>query len=354
MNEGTEWLQGGIATPDEETRCRAEMRQAVLTKPPGALGRLEEVAIQLAMLQGADHPSVDKVFIIVFAGDHGVADENISAFPQSVTAEMVKNFRRGGAAICVAAKALGADFDIINLGTVHETGHDEVVKNYALGQGTENFTRTAAMTEWQLSRALDIGRDAAEHAKSKGAQLFIGGEMGIGNTTVASALACMLLSASPEQLVGPGTGLDSRGVAHKTEVIRQALACHKNHNGTVIEILRRLGGFEIAALVGSYIACAQIGLPVLIDGFICSVAALAAEQLSPGTGKWLLYSHTSAEPGHRVVLDALEARPLVDLGMRLGEGSGAAVTVPVLRMACTLHNDMATFTEAGVSEKHTE
>lgn len=346
-----DWPNIPAASPDQRARDAAIARQAALTKPPGALGRLEAMAIQLAALQGTGQPCVDKVHITVFAGDHGVAAEGVSAFPQAVTAEMVKNFARGGAAICVAARTLGAELEVINLGTAFDTGPVEGVNSHVLGPGTANFTREPAMNEHQLACALAAGRHAAERARLRGAQLFIGGEMGIGNTTAAAALACALLDAPPERLAGPGTGLDSHGVARKVEVIRRALACHSTHHGTPLEALRRLSGFEIAALTGSYIACARIGLPVLVDGFIGSVAALAAARLCPGAGDWLLYSHTSAEPGHRTVLEALTARPLLDLGMRLGEGSGAAVAVPLLRMACALHNEMATFAEAGVSEK---
>jgi nicotinate-nucleotide--dimethylbenzimidazole phosphoribosyltransferase len=263
-------------------------------------------------LQGTEQPCVDRVHITVFAGDHGVAAEGVSAFPQAVTAEMVKNFAGGGAAISVAARALGASLEVINLGTAFDPGPLEGVKDYHLGPGTANFCCEAAMSEHQLAGALGAGRLAARSAQLNGAQLFIGGEMGIGNTTAAY---------------------------------------HSRHHDIPLEALRRLGGFEIAALVGSYIACAHIGLPVLVDGFISTVAALAATRLCPGTEHWLLFSHTSAEPGHRLVLNALKAQPLLDLGMRLGEGSGAAVAVPLVRMACMLHNDMATFAEASVSEK---
>jgi nicotinate-nucleotide--dimethylbenzimidazole phosphoribosyltransferase len=338
--------------PDADARQAAVARQSQLTKPPGALGRLEEIAIHLAALQGTEQPCVDKVHITVFAGDHGVAAEGVSAFPQAVTAEMVKNFARGGAAICVAARALGAQLEVINLGTAFDTGALDHVKHHALGPGTANFTREPAMDVHQLARALGVGRHAAERAQLNATQLFIGGEMGIGNTTAAAALACALLDAPPERLAGPGTGLDAQGVKHKVEVIRQGLERHSPHYGAPLEALRRLGGFEIAALTGSYIACAHLGLPVLVDGFISSVAALTAARLCPGAGQWLLYSHASAEPGHQMVLEALDARPLLDLGMRLGEGSGGAVAVPLLRMACALHNEMATFTEAGVSGKN--
>lgn len=347
-----EWLKLSPLVPNAAARQAAEARQSQLTKPRGALGRLEAIAIQLAALQGTAQPCVDNVQITVFAGDHGVAVEGVSAFPQAVTAEMVKNFARGGAAICVAARTVGASLEVINLGTACDTGPLEGVKHYPLGPGTANFTHEPAMDGHQVACALAAGHLAAERARRQGAQLFIGGEMGIGNTTAASALACALLDAPPEGLAGPGTGLNAKGIAHKTEIIRRALDRHSTQHGTPLEVLRRLGGFEIAALTGSYIACAQIGLPVLVDGFISSVAALVATRLCAGAKEWMLFSHASAEPGHRALLEALDARPLLDLGMRLGEGSGAAVAVPLLRMACALHNEMATFAEAGVSGRN--
>lgn len=353
MNETTEWLQVTAAAPHDDFRLAAEAHQANLTKPPGALGRLEHAAITLAALQGTERPCVDRVNIVVFAADHGVTIEGVSAFPQAVTAEMVKNFARGGAAINVLARELDAELEVMNLGTINGPEHLEGVLNLHLGPGTANFCREPAMSEAQLARAVNAGRQAAERARLAGAQLFIGGEMGIGNTTSATALACALLDISPERIVGPGTGLDAKGIAHKTDVIRQALGFHNQHLGAPLEILRRLGGFEIAALTGSYMACAYMGLPVLIDGFISSIAALTTARIGTDTERWFLFSHASAEPGHRLVLDALGAQPLLDLGMRLGEGSGAATTVPLLRMACALHNSMATFSDAGVSEKET-
>ncbi len=342
-----DWLNGPIKAPDEEVRQAAWNHQGQLTKPPGALGRLEEIAVLLASLQGTVRPTVERVNITVFAADHGVAEEGVSAFPQAVTAEMVKNFASGGAAISVMARSIGATLEVVNLGTAHPTGPLEGVTECALGPGSANFTREAAMTGRQLAEALNAGRQV----RFAGADLFIGGEMGIANTTAACALACALLSATPAQLAGPGTGLDQAGVKHKAEVIRRALDLHRPHLDLPLEALRRVGGFEIAALTGACIAAAQAGTPVLVDGFISSVAALTAVRIHPDVRPWLLFSHASAEPGHRRVLDALEAQPLLDLGMRLGEGSGAAAAVPLLRLACSLHNEMATFAEASVSEK---
>ena len=351
MNQMRDWINLPVAVADQDALLSAEAHQAKLTKPSGALGRLEQLAIRLAALQARSRPSVDKVHISVFAGDHGVAAEGVSAFPQSVTAEMVRNFARGGAAISVLARELGATLEVINLGTVCDTGPLTGVRNVNLGSGTANLVKEPAMTEEQLLRALHSGRQTVEQAKERDAALFIGGEMGIGNSSAAAALACALLHAAPERLAGPGTGLDASGIEHKADVIRRALNRHNDQLGDPLEALRRLGGFEIAALAGSFLACAKMGLCVLVDGFISSVAALTAVHLCQGTGDWLFYAHRSAEPGHRMVLQALDARPLLDLEMRLGEGSGAAIAVPLLRLACSLHNGMATFGEAGVSEK---
>lgn len=349
----TDWIYAPNAPINEPAQREAEHRQTQLTKPPGALGRLESLAIRLAGMQGTPRPALDRVHIGVFAGDHGVVAEGVSAFPQAVTTEMVRNFARGGAAISVLARQLGATLEVLNLGTVVDPGPLDGVLRLDLGPGTANFAKEPAMTAEQLARALHAGRQTAERAQHGGAQLFIGGEMGIGNTTAAAAIACALLDAPAESLAGPGTGLDTHGVARKAKVIRDALVLHRAHVGDPMETLRRLGGFEIAALAGSYLACAKMGLPVLVDGFISTAAALVAARACRGCDNWFLYSHASAEPGHARVLDALEAKPLLDLGMRLGEGSGAAVAVPILRLACALHNGMATFAEAGVSEKST-
>lgn len=349
MNQNLEWLNVPAAALDENARAGALARQQELTKPRGALGRLEALAVQLAAMQGRERPCADRVAITVFAGDHGVAAEGISAFPQSVTAEMIKNFARGGAAISVAAKALGAVLEVVDLGTVVDAGPLDGVKRYALGPGTANFVAAPAMSEHQFVRALAAGRHAAERARLGAADLFIGGEMGIGNTSAATALACALLDEAPDSLAGPGTGLDADGIAHKIAVLDRALAYHGPQVRAPQAALRRLGGFELAALAGSYIACAQMGLPALVDGFISSAAALAAIRLHPGTADWLILAHASAEPGHRRLVAAIGQAPLLDLGMRLGEGTGAAVAVPLLRMACALHNDMATFAEAEVS-----
>lgn len=351
MTTNLNWLKQAAQALNETARTAAQARQQQLTKPPGALGQLEALAIRLAAMQGCEKPQIGQVYISVFAGDHGVADEGVSAFPQAVTAEMVKNFARGGAAISVLAQQLGATLEVVNLGTAFDTGELPGVLQCNLGKGTANFAQQAAMTESQLAAALQAGNDSAARAAKTGATIFIGGEMGIANTTSAAALACALLKLMPQQLAGPGTGLDQAGVQHKAAVVARALALHAAHLSDPLEVLRRLGGFEIAALTGAFIGCAQRGIPVLVDGYITTAAALLAVRIQPGVADWLLYAHRSAEPGHILMLDALQAEPLLQLGMRLGEGSGAAVAVPVIRLACALHNNMATFAEAGVSDK---
>lgn len=345
------WLAQPCAELNDTARAAALAHQGQLTKPPGALGRLEDLAVQLAAWQGVDRPDMSRVHISVFAADHGVADEGVSLFPQAVTSEMVRNFARGGAAISVLAKKLNATLEVINLGTVSVVEPLTNVRDERVAAGTKNFAQHAAMTISQRDAALHAGRNAALRAKQNDAQLFIGGDMGIANTTSASAIACALLQALPDQLAGPGTGLDSKGVEHKARVIEQSLALHCLPPDNPLEVLRCVGGFEIAGLAGAYVAAAQQGIPVFVDGFISSVAALVAVRINPNVRDWMLFAHTSAEPGHQRVLDALSAQPLLQLGMRLGEGSGSAVAVPLLQLACALHGSMATFAEAGVSEQ---
>jgi nicotinate-nucleotide--dimethylbenzimidazole phosphoribosyltransferase len=345
------WWLNPCKAVDRQALQDAEQLQQQLTKPAGALGQLETLAVQLAGLQGRLKPSVNQLWIGIFAGDHGVVAEGVSAFPQEVTGQMLRNFVNGGAAISVLARQLQARLEVVDLGTVTPSLNLPGVRHLHLGPGTANFARGPAMTPAQGAQALQAGRDTVLRALAEGAELFIGGEMGIGNTTAASALACVLLDCPVAHLTGPGTGLDTAGVSHKTQVIERALALHAAQRGDPLQTLFNLGGFEIAALVGAYLACAQEGLAVLVDGFICSVAALIAVRLNPACREWLLFGHRGAEPGHRHVLQALNAQPLLELGLRLGEGSGAALAVPLLRLACDLHGQMATFAEAAVADR---
>jgi len=348
----SDWLNISAKALDENCRQQALQHQAMLTKPPGALGVLEDLAVQLAAMQGNIHPQLQQLHIIVFAADHGIAEEGVSAFPQSVTVEMIRNFSHGGAAISVLAREHGATLKVINMGTVTTPEPLEGVTDISIGRGTANFLQQPAMDSRQLSAALNAGKQATEHAHQEQAEIVIAGDMGIGNTTSATALACALLKLPAERLTGPGTGLDQSGVNHKIEIIDRALAYHHDHLDQPMEVLRRLGGFEIAGMVGCYIACAQMGIPALVDGFIASSAALVAVRIQPSVIDWLIFAHASAEPGHAQIIQALQAKPVLDLSMRLGEGSGAAIAMPLLRTACLLHNNMATFAQAHVSEKN--
>lgn len=345
------WWQTPCQPLDTTAMAQARTRQQQLTKPAGSLGQLEGLAIQLAALQGRERPSLDHAAITIFAGDHGVVEEGISAYPQAVTGQMLRNFVGGGAAISVLARQLQASLEVVDLGTIDPHLELPGVRHLRLGAGTANFARQPAMTEGQLHAALQAGRDSALRAAEQGAQLFIGGEMGIGNTTAAAALAGVLLGCPATELSGPGTGLDHAGVRHKAEVIERALRLHGLRAEDPLQALACVGGFEIAALAGAYLGCAQTGIAVLVDGYICSVAALLAVRLNPQCRAWLLFAHQGAEPGHKALLAALQAEPLLALGLRLGEGSGAALAVPLLRLACALHGQMATFAEAAVADR---
>jgi nicotinate-nucleotide--dimethylbenzimidazole phosphoribosyltransferase len=346
-----QWLKNPARTLDQTMLAAALAHQSQLTKPPGSLGELEEIAVRLAAMQGSQKPSLERVQITVFAADHGIADEGVSAFPQAVTGQMIANFAHGGAAISVLARNLGATLEVVDVGSkANSAAMSGVIVNKA-GEGTANFRRQSAMDGTQLTLALQAGRDAVARALAGNVQLFIGGEMGIANTSAATAIACALLGKSAVEIAGPGTGLDAAGVSRKAQIIDAALALHHSSLNSPLEILRHVGGFEIAALCGAYIACAQSGLPVLVDGFIASSAALLALRIRPDAADWLFFGHASAEPGYIHLMQALNARPLLNLGMRLGEGSGAAMALPILRLAAALHGQMATFAEAGVSGK---
>jgi len=347
----SDWLHHSIKSLDQTALQSATLRQTQLTKPAGSLGRLEQIAIQLAAMQGQQNIVVKNIHISVFAGDHGIAEEGVSAYPQVVTTEMIRNFARGGAAISVLAKTLNAHLEVIDVGSAHPAGPLEGVIEQRIAAGTRNFLRDEAMTAEQMNEALAVGKAAAQRAIDTSADLFIGGEMGIANTSAATAIACAIIGCSPIDITGPGTGLDVAGVLRKADLIQQSLDVHGIKRDEPMRALQCLGGFEIAALSGAYLFCAQQGLPVLVDGFIATVAALVAIHFQPQSREWMFFAHRSAEPGHRRITEVLEVKPLLDLEMRLGEGSGAAVAVPLLQMAASTHTQMATFAEAGVSEK---
>ncbi len=344
-----EWINLDCAAPSESHRQVALARQAQLTKPLGALGRLEEVAVELAALQASERPAADRVPVVLFAGDHGIAAQGVSAYPPEVTVQMLRNFAGGGAAISVLSRSLGCPLEVVDVGTLANEPVPGVVVDKPR-RGTRDFSIERALTPEETVFACEAGRRAVTRQADHAPELVIFGEMGIGNTTSAAAIAAALLSCAPSDIVGSGTGLDADGRARKAKIIGDALALHGLVAGEpVADVLAAVGGLEITAMTGAIIATAQRRWPVLVDGFIVSVAALAAARLNPTCRPWLLFSHRSAERGHALVLEALGARPLIDLDLRLGEASGAATALPVIRLACALHNGMATFAEAAVS-----
>lgn len=331
------WLEIPAAPIDATFPGAAPDHRYTPTKPPCTLGGLEEIALRLAAMQRTARPAVGRVRIVIFAGDHGVAEE-VSALPQAVMAETVRNL----------AREIGASLEVINLGTAANLEPLAQVIDKRLGPGTANFVQGPAMTEKQFWDAFHTGRHAVERAALAGTQLFIGGGTGIGSTTAAAAVACALLSARPALLAGPGADLDHT----EAVVLERALALHRDHLGDPVETLRRLGGFELAALTGAFISCAHIGLPAVVDSFVTGVAALAAARLCAGASEWFLLAHAPAEPGHACVLQALQARSLPDLGLHLGKGSGATAAVSLLRFACALHDGIVTCAEAEAAERH--
>jgi nicotinate-nucleotide--dimethylbenzimidazole phosphoribosyltransferase len=343
-----EWVHQECPHISVAHRDAAFLRQCELTKPAGALGRLEVLAIELAGLQHTDRPQAACAPIIIFAGDHGIAAQGVSAYPQDVTIAMMANFAAGGAAISVLARELGSRLEVVDAGTLAEAPVPGVVTDKPR-RGSRDFSRGAALEAADIGFAFDCGQRAVARAAAIAPDILILGEMGIGNTTSAAAIAAALLGKEAETITGSGTGLDAAGRERKARMIAAALA----HHGLMPDdsperILCAVGGLEIAAICGAIIAAAQRRIPILVDGFIVSVAALIASRLNPSCRPFLIFSHRSAEQGHRMVLDALDASPLLELDLRLGEGSGAAVALPILRLACALHNGMATFAEAAV------
>jgi nicotinate-nucleotide--dimethylbenzimidazole phosphoribosyltransferase len=319
------------------------------TKPPGSLGRLEEVAVRVARIRGTAAPGRLRAAIVLAAADHGVAARGVSAYPQEVTGQMLENFAGGGAAICVLARAAGADLLVFDLGVVLPSG-DGRIRDLRIAPGTNDITEGPAMSQEEAARCLAAGADVAAELAAAGIGIVALGEMGIGNTTSASALVAALLPTKPETTCGRGTGVDDAGLARKVEAVRQAIAVNRPDPVDALGTLAALGGFEIAFLAGVAAGAAQRGVVVLLDGFITGAAGLVAERLAPGTREAMLAAHLSPEPGHRLVLDALGLEPLLDLRLRLGEGSGAALALPLVHAALAILDEMATFESAGVAD----
>jgi nicotinate-nucleotide--dimethylbenzimidazole phosphoribosyltransferase len=338
-----------ISAPDPSAGLLAQRRLDQLTKPVGSLGRLEELARRLAEVSRTCPPAIADPVIFTLAADHGIVEEGVSAYPQVVTAQMVENFLRGGAAINVLARHAGARVVVADLGVAGPLPEHPGLRAMRIGSGTRNMSREPAMSREQARAAVEAGIRLVESERQRGLDLIGTGEMGIGNTSSASAIVAVFTGAPVAMVTGPGTGLDEAGRLRKIQVIEQALLVNRPDPGDALDVLAKVGGFEIAGLAGVVLAGAAHRIPVIVDGFIAAAAALAAVRMVPAARHCLLASHRSAEPGHRHALLALELEPYLDLGMRLGEGTGAALCIDLARAAVKLLTEMATFKSAGVS-----
>ncbi len=336
---------------DETAAQAARARQNILTKPQGSLGRLEEVSIQLAGITGNAIPMIKEKVIITMAGDHGVVAEGVSAFPQEVTPQMVLNFLAGGAAINVLAHAVGARVVVVDMGVATDIPAHSGLVNKKIGYGTANIARGAAMTREQATQAILNGVEVVEIEIARGLDIVGTGDMGIGNTTPSAAIACALTGRSPAEIAGRGTGVDDAGLKRKINAIERALNVNKPNPQDGLDLLAKVGGFEIGGLAGVMLGAAANRKPVMIDGFISTAAAMIAVAIAPQCRPYLISAHHSKEFGHGVMLDWLGVKPLLDLDLRLGEGTGAALGISLAEVACRILAEMATFGEAGVSEK---
>jgi nicotinate-nucleotide--dimethylbenzimidazole phosphoribosyltransferase len=325
-------------------------RLDALTKPPRSLGRLEEIAAQVARVQLTDRPAVHRKIVLLMAGDHGVVAEGVSPYPQAVTVQMVANISAGGAAINQIASSVGAEVVVYDVGVAADVSGIPGVVQAKVANGTANMALGPAMTREECSEAVLVGIRAAQEAAENGYTLLGLGEMGIGNSTAAAALTAAFAGEDPLSVVGRGTGLADEGVARKAEVVKRALAVNRVAQSDPLGVLASVGGLEIAALAGVVIGGAGAGVVVVSDGFIAGAAMLAALAMCPAAREYVLASHLSAEPGHALLLSHLEMRPVLTLDMRLGEGSGAALAMGVVDAACAMMSGMATFEEAGVSQ----
>jgi len=342
---------GMIKPVDKEAMAQAQARQDVLTKPQGSLDRLEQLSIQLAGIQGKPIPQIKHKAIIVMAGDHGVVAEKVGNYPQEVTAQMVYNFLRGGAGINVIVRQVGARVIVVDMGVATELEANPRLLSRKVALGTRNIARGPAMTEEQAVKAIEVGIEIVRAEVAKGLDIVGAGDMGIGNTTPSAAICAVMTKKPAARVTGRGTGLTDEQLAHKVEVVKRALEVNNPDPEKPLEVLAKVGGFEIGGLAGVMLGAAAHRIAVVIDGFISGAAALIATALSPGLRDYLIAGHVSAEPGHRLLLEHLGLKPLLDLGMRLGEGTGAALGIFLAETSAKILAEMATFAEAGVSEK---
>ncbi len=336
---------------DEKAMAAARARQDTLTKPLRSLGRLEEISIRLAGIRGEPIPKIYHKAIVTMAGDHGVVAEGVSAYPQAVTPQMVLNFLRGGAGINVLARHVGASIIVVDIGVASDIEPHTALLSRKIAYGTQNMARGPAMSRQQAIESIKVGLEIVEKEARKGLDIVGTGDMGIGNTTPSSAITAVITGEAVTRVTGRGTGLDDKQLAHKVEVIERTLKVNKPNPDDSLDVLSKVGGFEIGGICGVIIGAAAHRIPVVIDGFISGAAALIAVGLSPRVKDYLIASHCSVEIGHKAILKHLGLKPILDLELRLGEGTGAALGIFLVEAAAKILAEMATFGEAGVSEK---
>ncbi len=340
-----------IQPVDREIAARAQARLDRLTKPLGSLGRLEEIAVRYATITGEVKPNVPRGVVFTFAADHGVATEGVSAYPREVTPQMVLNFLRGGAGVNVLARHAGVDVRVVDIGVAYDFGSVPGLIQKKVMMGTKNLSVEPAMSREQTLQALQIGVDLATEGAREGIGLIGTGEMGIGNTTPSAAITAVMTGRPVAEVTGRGTGIDEAGHAHKVAVIQQALDRHRPDQADAMDVLAKVGGLEIAGLAGLILGAATARVPVVLDGFIAGAAALIAVGLQPLCRDYLIASHRSVERGHQAILDQLGLTPLLDLDLRLGEGTGACLGMSLVQASIKILTEMATFDEAGVSQR---
>ena len=349
MTESLSEIIGKIGAPDKAAMAEAEARQNTLTKPAGSLGRLEDLSVQLAGIQGRRLPRIKEKAIIVMAADHGVVAEGISAYPREVTPQMVYNFLDGGAGVNVIARQVGARLVIVDIGIAATLKPTPRLLSRKIAPGTRNMAAGPAMSDDEAKRAIETGIEVVRSEVSKGLDIIGTGDMGIGNTTSSSAICTVMTGKPVAEVTGRGTGITDKQLEHKIAVITRAIKVNKPDPAKPVEVLAKVGGLEIGGITGVILAAAAHRIPVVIDGFISGAAALIAAGLAPGVKDFLIAAHVSAEPGHRLLLKHLGLKPLLDLGMRLGEGTGAALGISLAETSARILAEMATFVDAGVS-----
>ena len=337
-----------IQPPDCTLLSQAQSRLDCLTKPVGSLGRLEELAAQYVAIRGDLTPTIPEAMVMTLAADHGVVAEGVSAYPSSVTAQMVENFLVGGAAVNVLARHVHAQVRIVDMGVASNLQEAKGLILKKIGHGTQNFCKGPAMSRREALQALETGIDLAKEAYDEGIGLVAIGDMGIGNSTASAAITAVMAGHSVAMVTGRGTGLDDVGLAHKVKIIEQALACNQPQSHDAIDVLSKVGGYEIGGMAGIILGAAACRIPIVLDGFIACASALLAVGLNPVCREFLVASHLSVEQGHRLVLDHLKLQPLLDLQLRLGEGTGACLAIGLIQASLKIYLEMATFEEAKV------